>query len=239
MGPTLAAAQAEGVYVRLLDVRVEPSDAAVWEAAVEGVARAARVSQLEACCAWLLYREGPYRYRVVLFSDGLADLDTPESFAEAFAGTPGEALFRASVQRLQRTRYEVVEDLIHQMVRGWSTVDEMSTASHPKGRLTKYWVRPGADAAFDAAMREYAALLTAVGYPYPVEGFRWRVGSPSVNYVVVFPDAWSGFLGENGIRPTLERHGRAADYDALLMRIAATVSRVEYHDIDYDPALSY
>ena len=88
-------------------------------------------------------------------------------------------------------------------------------------------------------MREYAALLKAVEYPYPVEGFRWRVGSPGVNYVAVFPDAWAGFFGEHDMRTVLRHHGREAEYEALLHRIASAVYRVEQHDIDFAPSLSY
>ncbi len=228
-----------GVYVRLLTIEVDPADAEEWEIAVQRIAGAARQSDLESCCDWLLYREGPYRYHAVFFSEGLADLDTPESFGRAFAGTPGEAAFREGVRGLQATRYEVTADVVHQMVAGWSTVEGISTATHPKARLTRYWVRPGAEEAFDAAMREHAKLLKAVEYPYPVEGFHWRLGSPNVNYVNVFPDAWAGFFGENDIRAVLRRHDREAEYDALLKRIAATVLRLEHHDIDYASSLSY
>lgn len=231
--------EGSGVYVRLVTIEVDPADAPDWEATVQRIARAARQSNLESCCDWLLYREGPYRYRAVFFSEGFADLDTPESFGRAFAGTPGEAAFREGVRRIQTTRYEVTEDVVHQMVAGWSTVEGMSTATHPKARITKYWVRPGAEKAFDKAMREQAKLLKAVKYPYPVEGFRWRLGSPNVNYVNVFPDAWAGFFGENSIRAVLRRHDREAEYDALLKRIAATVLRMEHHYIDYASSLSY
>jgi hypothetical protein len=237
---TSARAQQDGgVYVRLLDIRVEPDDAMEWEAAVEAIAGAARESSAEFCCDWLLYRQGSFRYRVVFFSDGLGDLVTPEVFANAIAGTPGEDSFRKAVQQLQATRYEVVDDVVHQKIQAWSTVEEMSTATHPKGHLTKYWVRPGAEKAFDAAMRDQTALLKDVAYPYPLEGFQWRVGSPGVNYVVIFPDAWPAFLGEHAVRAVMQRRGREADYQALLDRIAATVYRVEQQDIDFDASLSY
>jgi len=234
-----AGVEDSGVYIRLVTVEVNPADAQEWEAGVQRIVEAARQSDLGSCCSWLLYREGPYQYHAVFFSKSLADLDTPESFSRAFSGTSGEKAFGEGVRKVQATRYEVKEDVVHQMVSGWSTVDGMSTATHPKARLTKYWVRPGAEDAFDVAMREHANLLKAVEYPYPVEGFRWRVGSPNVNYVIVFLDSWAGYFGKNEIRTLLQRHDREAEYDALLKRIAATVHRVQHHDIDYASLLSY
>ncbi len=234
-----SAQEHEGVYVRLLDVLVAPEDSRLWEAAVEEIAHAARLSELDSCCDWLLYRQGAYRYRVIFFSDGLSDLVTPEIFANAFIGTPGEKAYLEAVVQLKTTQYEVVDDVVHQIVGAWSTVDAMSTDTHPKGRLTKYWVRPGEEDAFDAAMQAYMALLKEVKYPYPVEGFQWRVGSPGVNYIAVFPDSWTGFFGEHDVHLVVDRHNRRPDYDALLRQIANTVYRVEQQDIDFEPRLSY
>ena len=228
-----------GVHVRLVTVDVDPTDALSWEEAVQRIADAARKSNVEHCCDWLLYRQGLYRYHAVFFSKGFADLDTPTSFSHAFAGTPGEQAFRQGVRQLQTTRYEVAGDTVHEMVAAWSTVEGMSTATHPRARMTKYWVRPGAERAFDAAMREHAKLLQVVKYPYPVEGFRWRLGSPNANYINIFPDTWARFFGENDVRALLRRHEREAEYDALQERIAATVLRVEQHDIDFVASLSY
>ena len=72
-----------------------------------------------------------------------------------------------------------------------------------------------------------------------MEGVRWKLDSPNVHYINVFPDAWDGFFGENDIRAVLRRHDREAEYDALHKRIAATVLRLEHHDLDYASSLSY
>lgn len=51
--------------------------------------------------------------------------------------------------------------------------------------------------------------------------------------VVVFPDTWDGFFGENDVWALLRRYGREA------VQIAAAVFRVEQHDLDYAGSLSY
>lgn len=244
--PSVAHAQAGedasselGVFVRLVTISVKPSSSPEWESAVAQIAEAARTSGLEECCDWLLYREGPHLYHAVFFSTGMEDLDTPESFARAFSGTPGEKSFWEGIRKMQATQYEVLGDLVHQMDDRWSTVESMSTASHPKGVMTRYWVRPGAEDDFDETIRDLMELLKAVEYPYPVEGFRWRVGSPNVNYINVFPDSWQAFYDGNNPRAFLERRGRLSEWEELQQRIAASVIRVEEHYIDFLEELSF
>ena len=77
----------EGVFVRLLDVRVDPQTAVSWESGVKKIAAAARLIGNEFCCDWLFYRQGTFRYRIVFFSAGFGDLQAPESFAGHFSGT--------------------------------------------------------------------------------------------------------------------------------------------------------
>lgn len=125
------------------------------------------------------------------------------------------------------------------MVNAWSTVEGMSTSTHPKGRLTLYWVRPGWEEEFDKAMRKQAILLREVSYPYPVEGFRWRLGSPGVNYIAIFPDNWQSFFAQNAVTTYLSQHGRLADFKAIQERISMSVYRTEQHDIDFDAELSF
>lgn len=115
----------------------------------------------------------------------------------------------------------------------------MNPRIHLGGRLTKYWVRPGAGAAFDAAMRERARLLREAKYPYPVEGFAWKVGSPGMNYACVFPDSWDAFHGINEVRTVMRRHELEARYDSVMTQIGQAVLRTESIDLDLDPDLSY
>ena len=228
---------AAGVFIRLVTIDVDSVSIPEWTSAVRLLARAKREHNPDGCCEWLMYREGAHRFHVILQSDSMGDVAEPEDLLEAFAGTDGEVVFRDGLRRLQATRYVVSADVLHQMDFRWSTVTEMDVETNPKASLTRYWVRSGRESDFDEAVSSYVRFLEEIEYPYPVEGFRWRIGSPGMNYLVVFPDAWEGFL-EWTVEKAAHSRGRDGEYRSLLAGIARTVSREENHRLDYVPDMS-
>ncbi len=125
------------------------------------------------------------------------------------------------------------------MLYSWSTVRGMSTATHPLVRVAEYWVKPSRVRQFDRAVRDYVALLKRIDYPYPVEGFLWRVGAPGRNLVVTFPDDWSKFFGENRAEEIAAKHGATEELQSARKALAATLEKVEEHYLDFVPELSY
>lgn len=228
-----------GTYTQRLSITVKPEDAERWEGAVRHIVQAAGKSQLPAKHHWLMYREGPFRYRLILFSDGFADIDTLESFAAGFAKTEGEGLFRQAIEELKPTQFEVLDIGVRQQVYSWSTVRSMNTDTHPLARVIDYWIRPGSRDEFDTVMREYAALLKRIEYPYPVEGFRWRLFAPGMYSVVTFPDDWSKFHGENRLELLARKKGAFEQLLEIRRRLAATLIRHSQFDLDFASELSY
>lgn len=239
--PHLASAEVKadgGAYVRSVSIRVSPGDAERWEQAVRMIADAARKAR-SSDHDWLLYRAGPFRYWLILFSEGLSDIVTEESFSAAFAGTEGEALFARGVEQLLSTRFEVIRDVVTQQLYSWSTVRSMSTATHPLARVAEYWVRPDSVQQFDRAVQDYVAFLKKIRYPYPVEGFRLRLGAPGRYRLVTFPDDWSKFFGENRVEEIAAKHGATEELQSARKALAATLEKVEEHHLDFVSELSY
>lgn len=230
---------AAGVYTQRVAIRVKPEDAERWENAVSRIAQAADKSRLPGKHHWLMYREGPFQYHLILFSDGFADIDTLESFAIAFAKTEGEGLFKQAIEDIKSTQFEVLSIGVRQQVYSWSTVRSISTDTHPLARAVDYWVRPGSEKEFDTVMREYVSLLKRIHYPYPVEGFRWRLFAPGMYSVVTFPDDWSKFHGENRLELVARKKGAYEQLMENRRRLAAILIRYSQFDLDFASDLSY
>lgn len=238
--PASAQGAERGAHARLVQVEVDPPDVPRWEAAVSALAEVARRRAVGGRVDWRLYRAGPARYFGVFVSDSLGDVATPARFAAVLAGADSAlaAAWAAGVDSLLATRFRLVTDGVHERVAAWSTARTSSPRAHPKGRLTACHVRPGSQAAFDAALRDYVALLRRARYPYPLEGFRWRLGTPAAHYTVVFPDAWDAFHGQNELSAGLQRVGLGRRGEQVLQALAAACLRIEQHDLDFAPELS-
>ncbi|MCH7848680.1 MAG: hypothetical protein IIB53_10000 [Planctomycetes bacterium] len=232
-------AQEFGVYVQALEITVEPEDVDRFENAVGTIAREAATSDIGEDHEWILYRAGLHRYWAILFSEKLQDFDTMESLRQAFAGTASEVRFQTAVDELLETRFLVESQVITQMVNPWSTVEGMSTATHPKARVVKYAVKPNRHDEFDAAIRDYVRLLKEIEYPYPIEGFRWQFGRPGENWLVTFPDNWSDFHGVNDLDTIARQHDAHERLQVIRSRIDNAVRATTQHDLDFVASLSY
>ena len=162
-----------------------------------------------------------------------------ESLRQAFAGTASEVRFQTAVDELLETRFLVESQVITQMVNPWSTVEGMSTATHPKARVVKYAVKPNRHDEFDAAIRDYVRLLKEIEYPYPIEGFRWQFGRPGENWLVTFPDNWSDFHGVNDLDTIARQHDAHERLQVIRSRIDNAVRATTQHDLDFVASLSY
>ena len=225
-----------GVYVQLVSFKVKPEHSARWENAVARIAQSAKTSRLK--YDWLMYREGDFRYRMILFSDGLADITTFDSFVKAFAGTAGEKLFTQALADMKSTEFEVLENSIIQQVYAWGTVRRMSAETHPLARVVVYWIKPGKEKEYDSLIKEYVSLLKKIEYPYPFEGFQFSLFSTGKYQMATFPDSWSKFHGENRLETIAQKKGASKQLSDIQKRLSEILIRSSQFDLEYMPDLS-
>ena len=228
----------EGVYTRTLEIVVQPSDVPAWEAAMASLAKAARRMEIEEKSDWLVYRSGTAKYWIVVNRGTLLKAVTPERFVSAFAGVGQEPSFKTAIASLQTTHFVVTMDTLWQHLYEWSTVKSMSTATHPLAVVTEYSVRPADVDRFDAAMREYVSFLKRIEYPYPVEGFEWRLGRPGRYWSVTFPDTWVSYYGDGALERFSDQKNVGNELVRLRKRLSSTTQSVSETYLTFAPELS-
>ncbi len=241
---TATSFDAEGVYVRHLRLRLAPSHTHAFEAMMKRCVEAASGAKLPEPYDWLCYREPPGRYWLLLFSDTIDGFATPETlvgFADHIGRAEGESALAEIMAMLAGLEYEIEWEIFFQQKANWSTVEAMSTASHPKARIMDRTIRPGMEAAFEAALAARTAFLVDHGYPLPVEGFVIRSGAPQRALQVVFPVDWSTFHETDSFSAFVRGLDEAAqeEYAERKASLMATMSRAEYNDGNFAPELSY
>jgi hypothetical protein len=229
----------EGIFVQVVRLRVDANDVAKWENAVKKIREAAGKSRLSKKLDWLLYRETPANYLIITFSDSLADILTTKSFPAYFSGKESEEIFKNALKELNQTRFVILENNITQQMTALSTVREMSTKTHPMGRLTDYWVKPGKDSEFISIMQDYFKLLKKIEYPYPIEGFRYALFAPGKYQIVTFPDSWAGFFGENDLEILARKKKALKQLSDIKRRLSATLIKSSEIDISFARELSF
>ena len=238
---------AGGVYVQHVRVRIVPSHTQAFEALVARCIEAAQAADLACEYTWLCYREPPGRYWLLWFSeerDAFAIPDAPDALVglvRHVARAAGEDALADVDRRLAQLDYELEWNVVSRQKTGWSTVDSMSTATHPKARMMVRTIRPGAEAAFDRALTARTAFLRDHGYSLPVEGFAVIAGAPGTAIQVVFPvdwpsfhaaDSFSAFVG--GLDETAQRA-----YAQRKQALMVTMDRAEFYDGAVAPELCY
>ncbi len=227
-----------GVFAQLVKVRVNPGDIEKWENSVSKLARAAEKSRVSEKIDWLIYRETPTNYHIVLISDSLAEMVTTDSFPTFFAGEESEKLFTEGMKELMKTEFEILENIVTQQVYSLGTVRSMTTKTHPLGRSVNYWIKPDKEAEFVSALQEYASFLKEIKYPYPVEGFRYALFSPGRYMVVTFPDDWAKFYRENDLETLARKKNALNKLSEIKRRINSTLIRISVDHISFAPELS-
>ncbi len=220
------------IYVREVALRVAPGDALKWEEAMQKMVEAyvkTNTAELE----WLLYRSKPNEYWIIMFGDSLEDIPDEEDINYAFTGTPGETEYKEALELFAQTEFEIIRDIICQQDDFWGTVKAMSTKTHPKARVIDYWIKPGSETEFDKIQQKYVALLQSMNYPYPVEGFRPRIGAPRVSQVVTFPDNWENYFGINDLSGWAKKLHMEEELNEINVEISQVIMRSTYHVLDF------
>jgi hypothetical protein len=216
----------EKTLVRVVRFHLPSGQEEAWLSACRGLARAAGASKADA--AWLLHRSNAGDYFVVTFGT-LLELQEPGSIGGGFVGSEASSL-RDEFKRLHSVGYEVLSDEVWEQVPSWSTVDDMSSTTHPGVDQRSYWVRPGGFPVVDVAFREMATLLKQNRYPYPTEGFRSVFGSKGTAHMITFFGERGKYYESEDPRVFLEARGltqRWRDFEERLAEATYRAERVE------------
>ena len=237
--------EADGVHVRHARLRVAPAHTKDFEALMARCVEAAKAVALED--DWLCYRESPGRYWLLLFGSERGGFMVPPSadplraFAEHVAELESGAARDEIVGRLAALEYHVEWTMLMRQRTEWSTVEDMSTSTHPKARMIVRSVRPGRERAFAEALDARTAFLRENAYPLPVEGFVTLAGAPGTATQVVFPTDWPTFHASDSFGAFargLSDEPRA-DYARRKAALMETMLSAEYYDGDFLPEQSY
>ena len=235
---------AEGVFVRRMRIRVTPFQIEKFEALIHRCVRAAEAAGLTEEYDWLVYREPPARYWLIVFGetvDGFAAPDSFASFARHVARAEGpDALDEINVM-LTSVEVEIEEKIVNRQYAAWSTVGGMTTATHPKARVVEYTIRRGAGEAFSRALAARTVFLKDHGYVLPIEGFVVLRGASWRATQVVFPVNWSDFHRSNSVDAFVAGLSApaATEFRELDRALNETISKIEHYDGDFASELSY
>lgn len=222
------------VYVEFVTVEVDPGDIGKWESAMADLARVAETTAPD--ILWLTYRGDPGEYRLVLQAESLAGLPTQDTFSHVFSTT---AQGRAAWSRLMNTGFTMNTATVTRQVPAWSTVDGMSTDTHPLAVVTEYTLHPAATGAFQELFSAWGDYYRSIEYPYPVEGFRSALFPMGQVMIVVFPDTWSAYYGAQDLDLLAAQRGQAEPLMRLRDRLWAAVRKATITHLTYVPDLSY
>lgn len=240
--------KANGIFVRSLRLRLVPYHTQAFEALMRRCVAAAASAALPESHEWLCYRESPGRYWIITFSETRDGFACPPSFAgfvASIAGAESEEARREATAMLDDLEYETEWWMLTRQKTEWSTVESMSTATHPMARAMVRTIRPGMAEEFDAALTARTAFLHEHGYPLPVEGFVTLDASPPelrhAAMQVVFPVDWPSFHASESFGAFVGSLDPVAQevYAARKAALMRTMSRAEFYDGSYAPELRY
>lgn len=244
----VAAVEADGIFVHAMRLRVAPSHTQACETLLKRCVSIAQRAELPESHEWLCYRESPGRYWIITFSetiDGFAYPSTFEGLITSIASR-GDAVPRGEVRSmLDSLEYETEWRMLTRQKTEWSTVESMSTSTHPKARIMLRTIRPGQTSAFDDALTARTAFLAEHGYALPIEGFVTLDASPAAlrhtAMQVVFPVDWPSFHSTDSFGVFVRSLDQTSqdDYARRKAALMNTMSRAEFYDGSYAAELRY
>jgi hypothetical protein len=218
---------------------IDPADMGTFMSAVEMIAKAARQANLGETYSWHMWQD-IYSFTIVTpFVE--AELMDPEHWMKQYMGTPGEATLMAAFQEFEKVDMLGATSEMHQAMPAWSYMPEgMSMPPMAWVRVHEFWVKGGQenDQKWNALIGEFMAFFKDIGYPYPIWGNMVRYGENRNLFVAAYDDP-SAYVGANSVEAIAKKHGKAEQWEGLLMRLSQLTLRAESTDLQYMPAQSY
>jgi hypothetical protein len=243
LAPTVAAQEESSERGQLWRVRmfeVAPADVIPWVTAVRKIVAAAEAANLEQQWGWTVWVDFP-RYYVSSPVTNMAAFDDPDAWTRQFEGTPGQATLQEAMQELQPLHARVVSDEIYEHEMDWSYLPAEPAFDGASGgaELSEFYILPGKAEEFQAIVGEAIDMLSQIGYPYTMNGYRIIMGEGSKTVFVTFWDNREAYYGVNSQDRLLEQHGMTEAWQGLVARMLGTISDFKTRMIDYEPPLSH
>lgn len=231
-------------------IAVAPSDAAAYRTAISKVAKAVADVGYEDF-RWSFY-EDAYTFTLLYpsakdesdayLSYGVVPeelLEAIERLSEQLKGTPGAQTLGEAQRALDDVQILSSEAGLWQQVPEWDYVPAGVEVETKYAHVDQFWVKPGKEAEFRAAMAEIFALAESLGYSYALEGFRILYGDKGRYAVRTHYGDKSEYYGARRFEALVKEKGAGERVGQMMGRIERTIVRMEHRDIEFRPAMSY
>lgn len=235
----VAAQEDEGSLVQAVAWEISPADAGKWVGAIEKIVSAAKQANLSRNYGWVFYQEDIFRYRLIYPVENLAYFDDPMQWIRQFQGTPGQATLDEAFQTLNAISSTTLSDQVIQKVRTWSREVPPGSAELPHAHVDEIWLKGGTEDQYDALMKEMIAFVNEIGYAYPIDGYRPRLGGTGQHFVVTFFDNRENFYGAKNLDRLVEQKGATERWQGMLARFSQLATRATHYDADFLPNMTY
>jgi hypothetical protein len=242
--PSVLVAQEEGMeeYTRgdLFQVstwEIDPADAMKWEAGVKKLVEAAEMANIPH--KWAFFQNGS-QYMLVFPIDSYAYYDDPMQFVRSFSGTEGESLMQEAMESFAEVNAETVVEEIAELKDDWSYfVEDFDMTALKFGHFDIIWLKPGMDEEFNQLNKDWTALFTGIGSPYPYHGHEVHFGDSGRVVYVTFIDDLSEFYGANATMNLVEAKGMGEQFAKINEQFMAVTRRFTHYTAQYKADLSY
>jgi hypothetical protein len=171
----------------------------------------------------------------------MAAFDDEEAWYRAFQGTPGEELLNQAMENWTAnvTATQVSRE-VWEFEEGWSYSPAEGGIQETRfGLMFEFWVKPGMESTFEEFAGELKDLLTRLGGPYPVSGFRTLFGDVGRATFVTMHDGWGDYYGPNNFEAALEANGMLEEWQALVEKLLTCITRSRTSQMSHNANVSF
>jgi len=218
-------------------IKVEPSQAAEFEASIEMFKDAAQQAGISSDFSWFIWVDH-FTYALASPVPDMASFDDPMAMMRQFQGTPGQATMEAAEARFNQLDYQVVSREVIERVADWGYAPE-NAESPGFAEIIDVWFKPNKSAEFDAVIKEIMTFFADLGYPYEVRGYRVHFGDSgraSFHFRYASPGP---YFGENSLESLMEEKGGGEEWQSLIARFVDVVIDETSVRWTYRPELSF
>lgn len=237
--PTAYAQQQErGAMAQVIQWKVQPDQAMEFESGIAEIVEAAEAAGLEDY-RWIFWND-LYTYTLMFPVADMAYFNDPDQWMVGIFGTPGEERLTAALATLAPIQSDVI---VNQIVESDASIS-YQPPNAPAG-LTKFAhvdiasVRAGQEEAFNAVIKDFMKLFAEIGYPYPIQAHRVKLGDTSRVDFVTFYDSKAAYHGRNDLVGLAEAASMGEALGALSTRMNATITDWSHFDQEAKPDMTY
>ena len=226
-------AEAPKPTVQVMTFELEPATMMEWRAAVTRMATAARTHGLSAEeNGWWMYHEG--NRSMIIWPVPQDELFHNNSIFERLAEADSTEAAEIGKMFEATNATQISTEIIEQQPDLSYTPTNPIDGPPGGAEVSDVIVASGGAEAFNAGVKEYVAILEAIGSPYVMNTYRVRHGATRVQFVTFF-DKIGDYYGANSFDALLAKHPAMGErvqkaYTAWLKSVSQMSSRLAMYD---------